>query len=651
MKRFLWLLGAIFLLTCAVAGETAVKAASEEKVVDVMFLHDTHSHLNEFATVEDGQSAVLGGFARISTLIKEKKQHDPDTLLLDAGDFSMGTLVQVLFEEEAAEIRMLGELGIDVTTFGNHEFDYKAAGLSGMLEAAVESKDPLPSLAVCNVDWEGMEETGLTPDQKLLKEAFDLYGVCDYVMVCKNGVNIAVIGVFGQDCLKCVPNCPLVFKDPVRAVSETVEEIRTEENADMIVCVSHSGTWEEDNKSEDEILAKSVPELDLIISGHTHTRLEEPLAHGDTYIVSAAEYGKYLGSLSMRQKEDGRWQMDTYSLLPVDQSVPEDEQTREKINGLMARIDEAYLKQFELTREQVLCSNRIDFAQPEKSKGNTEWNLGSIMADAYTYSVEKLDHSDTHPVDVAVVPAGTIRDTYAVGDVTTESVFHSFSLGIGEDGIAGYPLISVYLTGEELALVAEIDASISDFMSTARLYTDGLYWKYNPKRMILNKVTEVTLCDSEEVRKEPEDEKLYRVVTDFYSSQMLGSVTDMSYGLLSIVPKFADGTPIEHYEDAVIKVDGRELKAWNAIAGYMQSFEDTDGDGVGDVPQKYAAPEGRKVIENSSRPGDLLKNPNKFFFLILAVVLIALFVVMLLVLAAVKISKKYLLKRKTKSNK
>ena len=77
---------------------------------------------------------------------------------------------------------------------------------------------------------------------------------------------------------------------------------------------------------------------------------------------------------------------------------------------------------------------------------------------------------DGVPVDVAVVPSGTVRDTYAKGDITVEQVFNSFSLGIGADGVPGYPLISVYLTGKELKTAAEIDASVSDFMTTARLY-------------------------------------------------------------------------------------------------------------------------------------------------------------------------------------
>ena len=247
----------------AVAGSFAMTglADSKEKEVDVMFLHDTHSHLNEFATVEDEKTQVLGGFAKIKTLINEQKEDNPDTLVLDAGDFSMGTLIQVMYEEEASEIRMMGEIGVDVATFGNHEYDYKAKGLANMLKNAVESGDKLPEMVVCNVDWTSMEKEGLTEDQKLLKEAFEIYGVKDYIVLDKNGVKIAVTGIFGEDCLDCVPNCPLEFKSPVDALKETVATIREKENVDMIACVSHSGIWDNEDKSEDEILAKMCRRL------------------------------------------------------------------------------------------------------------------------------------------------------------------------------------------------------------------------------------------------------------------------------------------------------------------------------------------------------------------------------------------------------
>lgn len=648
MKKTVRLLGAILYMLLALGSFlNNASAAAEAQTVDVMFLHDTHSHLNAFSTAEDGRVQTRGGFAKIMTLIQEQKQVNPDTLLLDGGDFSMGTLIQVVFEEEAAELRMLGELGIDVTTLGNHEFDYRSSGLANMLDSAAASGDRVPAMVLCNVDWETMDAEGLTEDQQLLKTAFENYGVTDYIVTEKNGVRIAITGVFGKDALDCAPTCALLFRDSVEAVRETVDSIHEKETVDMIVCVSHSGTWADDEKSEDEILAKSVPELDLIVSGHTHTSLETPIIHGNTYIVSVGEYGKNLGSLSMTRQEDGRWKLDSYELIAIDETIQPHAETQEKVDALMDMADSRYLQQFGYTRNQVLCTNEVVFCnQEDLGELHTELNLGSIMADAYTYAVEIFDHTDTHPVDVTVVPSGTVRDTYTVGNITVEKVFNSFSLGIGEDGIPGYPLISVYLTGEELKTVAEIDASVSDFMTTARLYTDGLYWHYNPNRMILNKVTDVYLSNSGGQRIEIEDDQLYRVVADYYSAQMLGSVTDMSYGLLAIVPKFADGTPITNYADAIITVDGQELKAWAAIASYMESFADTDGDGVGNVPLQYASPEGRKVVEDSRSLGELLKNPNKFFFIILAVIMAVILLLVGIVVLIVKTVKKAVAKTK-----
>ena len=217
-----------------------------------------------------------------------------------------------------------------------------------------------------------------------------------------------------------------------------------------------------------------------------------------------------------------------------------------------------------------------------------------------------------------------------------------FSLGIGEDGLAGYPLISAYLTGAELKLVSEIDASISPLMSYARLYTSGLQWTYNPNRMILNKAFDIHLATLTGERIEIEEEKLYRVVTDLYSLKLLGSVTDLSYGLLSIIPKDADGNPIENYSDTIIYTEGREVKAWEAIAGYMESFPDTDGNGVPNVDLRYDAEEGRKVVEDSKNIVDLVKEPNKFFFAIVGIVLALLCIVVLIVVLVVKLIRRCL---------
>ena len=624
------------------AQAVTVKAADDTKQIDVLFTHDTHSHLDSFSTIVNGEQKEVGGFAKIKTLINEKKKEDPDTLILDGGDFSMGTLIQTVYDTEAAELRMLGYLGYDVTTFGNHEFDYRSQGLANMLKAAKSSGETLPEIVVCNVDWDSMEKAGLNDGQKQIQSAFETYGVKDYVMVQKGDVKIAVtagrveIGDF-----ECAPTCELSFKDPVEAVKKTVEEIKKNEEADMIACVSHGGTWEDESKSEDELLAKAVPDLDLIISGHTHSELQKAIRHDNTYIVSCGEYGRNLGSLSMTQNSDGRWNLSAYELIPVSEDVKADKATQERIDALMDTVDTNYLADFGYTRKEVLAQNDVEFnSLEEMGTERKELNLGDIMADAYVYAVENSEYYDGDPVDVAVVPSGTVRDTYTKGDITVEDVYNSFSLGIGKDGVAGYPLINAYLTGKELKLVAEVDASISDFMTTARLYCSGLNFTYNPHRMILNKVTDCYLTRADGERTEIEDDKLYHVVTDLYTGQMLGSVMKMSYGLLSLEPKDKDGNPIENLEDHAVMEGNKELKAWDAIARYMQSFDDADGDGIANVSEYYATTHDRKVVDDSKNILDLVKKPNKFTAIIVCIGLIIIIIIVLVVSLIRKIVRK-----------
>lgn len=157
--------------------------------------------------------------------------------------------------------------------------------------------------------------------------------------------------------------CELLFRDPVEAVRETVAEIKANEDVDMIVCVSHSGTWEDESKSEDEILAKSVPDLDLIISGHTHTELAEPdRARRHVYCIHG-EYGRKIGELSMNPEE--RWQMGDNGIISwfrFFQTITADGATQEKIDGFMEAVDTGYLADFGYTKDEVLATNNVQFS-------------------------------------------------------------------------------------------------------------------------------------------------------------------------------------------------------------------------------------------------------------------------------------------------
>lgn len=636
------------ILATGIIGVNALAKEKKAKEVNVVFTHDLHSHLDSFYLEKDGEEMEVGGFARIMTYLKEKRAEDENLLYVDGGDFSMGTLYQTVYESQAAELRMLGFLGADVTTLGNHEFDYRSSGLSNMLITAKESGEVLPDMVLCNVDWEATLEGKSAGEGALLREAFDEYGIKSYVVLEKGDVKIAVTGVFGKDALACAPTCALSFKDPIEAVKETVEEIQENEDVDMIVCISHSGTWEEESKSEDELLAKAVPELDLIVSGHTHSILEEPIIHGDTAIVSTGEYGARVGSLKMVQKDDGRWELQDYELVLLDDTYTEDADTTEKITKLGENIDSEYLAQFGYTKEQVLTYNPWQFTKIN-GLGTVlqEETLGNLLADSYLYVVNSSDTGDENTAVVAVVPSGCIRDTFHKDtDITVSDAFQTLSLGIGPDGVPGYPLVSIYLTGEELKTMAEVDASVSPMMTTAQLYTSGMTYTLNPNRLILNKVTDVDLQDMTGKTEDLQDDKLYRVVADLYSGQMLGAVSDQSFGILSVTPKDAEGNeiPIDQLEDYIVYRNGQELKAWVCVADYLDSFEKTNGRSV--IPEYYSTTHNRKIIDDDNSIGAIVKNPNKIAVAMISIAVGVILFLIAIIVVLVKIIKRMRRKRK-----
>lgn len=606
--------------------------------VTILFTHDIHSRLDEYkAQGDSGETVMAGGLARIKTEIDEKKAENPATFVFDAGDFSMGTLYQTIYETQAAELTMLGRLGFEATTFGNHEFDYRAQGVSDMFHSAIRNAEEddtltLPRFLIANIDW----EKNNSEDNQIIREALEDYGSTDYAVIEREGIRIGVYGVMGEDAEACAPESGIDFDDIIETSKRVVEELQAED-VDMIVCLSHSGTSEDPDKSEDELLAKAVPEIDVIISGHTHTTLEEPIICGDTVIASAGCYGKNLGEVSLVPADNGRWTVSEYQLKAMDESVEQSTEVEEYLSVYRDMINEEYLSQFGYTMDQVLAENDIAFTQIDDfALELKEDTLGNLIADSYIYAIRQAEGEDYIPVDLAVVPSGVVRDSFQKGEITVSDAFNVSALGIGADRITGYPLVSVYLTGAELKTVAEIDASISPIMTYAQLYPSGMRWTYNPNRLILNRVTETYMTKVSYVQDEVtyqtiKDDQLYRVVSGLYSAQMLGAVEAQSKGILKLTPKNAEGEEITDFEDYIIHdQNGAELKEWYALAAYLESFDENE-DGISEIPERYAAVEGRKVEQDSKNIIDLLKNPNKIAAVVYTVIVLLVVLIVLII--------------------
>lgn len=618
------------ILICCMALMVAVPSLASadtgilaEKTISIVFSHDMHSHLEKFP--------------KIRTVVKEKKKENKATFVLDAGDFSMGTPYQTIYKSQASELRMMGAAGFDVTTLGNHEFDYRSKGLTEMLTRAKNSRDKLPQLVIANIDWEKtLGEAKLKADGENLQAALENYGSKDYTVLERGGVKIAVFGIFGEESASYAPESGTYFKESVATARQVVDDIKAHEKVDMIVCLSHSGTNEDDpDKSEDEILAKEVDGIDLIVSGHSHTELKEPIIVNDTVIASAGQYNDNLGSVTFQYK-DGKYQMDKYKLVPLDSAVKNDSQIQSLVSEFKGLVSRRYFAKFGYSWDSVLANNEVEFTGIDVfGLEQGEDTLGNLIADSYRYGIKEAEGSDYERVDVSIAPSGVIRGSFDQGKITAADAFNALSLGTGKDGIAGYPLVSVYLTGAELKLAAEIDASISNIMQPARLYFSGLNYTYNPNRLILDRAYDIKLAGEDGKTSEIDDNKLYRVVGDLYSAQMLGTVNSLSYGLLSVTPKDKDGNEVTDYEDCIIyNKDGSELKEWYALASYIDDFEGNQ------VPERYSQAEGRKLLVDSWNPVNILKQPNKFFWIIVAAAALILSVIALIVILIVRLIRR-----------
>ena len=638
---------------CALpVGAVAEGCTQETNVTTILFTHDLHSHFLPQPTAEGGES---GGYARLKTVIDGERAMNPDALLVDGGDFSIGSLIQTLYTTQAAELRTMGAMGYDAVTIGNHEFDHKGVGFAEMLNSAkaaqtaamgllTDSQYPPRNLEAYQAQYgpltlalPALLEANYAPaddnpDRAFIRSAMEDYGVTDCMTLERGGVTYGLFGLMGVDSDECAPTSGFTRTEAAKAAKRCVETLKGE-GAEIIVCLSHSGTGDSLASSEDEELAKAVDGIDVIVSGHTHSTLAEPLVVNDTYIVSSGPYCQNLGSLTFSWDDGGEKRLLDYRLIPIDETVAEDPEIAGLVEQWKDMVGETYLARYGLTYDEMLTHTDCDLTTPVSAVQENN-GLGTLVSDAFLWADRTLNaaYADS-PHTVSVTADGVLRANLPAGDLTAAMAFDVLSMGVGEDGTSGFPLVAVYLTGKELKAAMEVDASVTPIMPAAQLYMSGAKYAFNTKRMFFNRVydaalTDVTFDESGTGNAyEIDDNALYRVVTGMYSAQMLGTVKSKSMGLLSLEPKQANGTPVTDFADCILyDANGNELKEWYALAAYLEQFGE-DG-----LPDRYADPaNGCKQVSDSFAPGQLLAGWNGITWVVLGIVLLILALILLLI--------------------
>lgn len=227
--------------------------APEPFTLTIVHTNDTHARIDPFAS---GQFKGRGGVTRRAAMLHRIRKEQAHVLLLDAGDVFQGT-PYFNFYKGKLDFDVMSQMGYDAGTLGNHEFDN---GMEGFISSAQVARFPF-----VNANY----EVSKTPLKEVIKP---------YILKERHGLKIGIfgLGVHLGGLISPANYQELVFLDTIGVAREMVQELRGNQQCDLVICLSHLGYRYNDDTVSDRVLAQQVKGIDLIIGGHTHTFLDQP---------------------------------------------------------------------------------------------------------------------------------------------------------------------------------------------------------------------------------------------------------------------------------------------------------------------------------------------------------------------------------------
>lgn len=380
-----------------VASAFVASAAVADTSMTILHTNDFHSRVEPISKYDSGCSAednaegkCFGGYARMVTAVAEARKRNPDALLVDGGDQFQGSLFYTYYKGAvAAEI--MNNLMYDGMTVGNHEFDDGPEVLRGFMDAV--------SFPVLMSNADVSNEPALA--NKLMKST----------IVEKAGEKIGLIGLTPENTSELAsPGKNITFSDPVEAVRGEVAAL-TEAGINKIVVLSHSGY------RTDLRVAEEVEGVDVIVGGHSNTLLSNtneraagpyPTMVGDTAVVQAYAYGKYLGELSIVFDDDGKIKTATGEPIVIDGSIAENADVVARVAELATPLDEIRNKVVASAADMIEGNRDVCRAE--------ECSMGNLVADAM------LDRVADQGVTVALANSGGLRASIDSGEITMGEV-------------------------------------------------------------------------------------------------------------------------------------------------------------------------------------------------------------------------------------
>jgi len=380
----------------SLAGNNLVRTANKgeacETLIRLLHTNDVHSNLNGFVTpVAAGGTEEVAGVSRIANFFKNARKQNPNTLCLSAGDDFQGTLFFNFFRG-AAEIDAMNSAGYDVSCPGNHEFDEGSEWLLKVIGPAAFD------IVNCNLEFDPAVHPGAAARIK------------PYVIKNVGGVKIAITGAISYNLINLVGPKSLKgvsVADPAAALAKLVPELR--KKADIVILLSHCG-YESDTK-----LAAGVSGIDVIVGGHSHTKLEKAvIVNGPSskpvIVFQAFEKGEFVGELNLAYcPGERKVRLVDSKLDRMDASVSKDAPTQKIIDKYASEISQQVMQVVGVAVKTLVGERDIIRSE--------ETNLGDLLSDTF------LKYSKA---DMAVINGGCIRASILKGDIKIADCINTF---------------------------------------------------------------------------------------------------------------------------------------------------------------------------------------------------------------------------------
>ncbi|NLW41299.1 MAG: LysM peptidoglycan-binding domain-containing protein [Tissierellia bacterium] len=536
--------------------------AEEGNVVKLTIVHtnDVHSRVT-------GNDNDLIGYARLATLVKELREAG-NLILLDAGDTTHGLPIATVSNGESI-IRLMNQIGYDAMVPGNHDFNY---GYERLVELNEMADFPILAANVVKED-----------------ETRDLQ---EYTIIEIDGLKVGIFGLTTQETTyKSNPKNTegLEFRDPVAVAEEMVVKLE-EEGVDLIIALAHIGVDEESHPKATDV-AERVEGIDIIVDGHSHTKLDEGKLVGDTLIVQAGEHLKNIGLVDI-EFVDGEIAKKEAKLISFEEALELEED--EEISKEIARLEEENQKILSV----AIGQSNVELVGEREVVRAGESNLGNLATDAML---------DITGADVAMTNGGGIRASIPAGEITKGNVLEVFPFG-------NY-IVVLELTGEEILNALEHGVDTYPELAGKFPHVAGMTYKIDPSKEAGNRIVEL-LVDGEPI----ELDKSYTLATNdfmavggdgytmFEDAPIVGEFEGLDEALIKYIEKIG----VVEYEvegriTAIEEVPAEEVVEETEEVGVADTYIVKVGDVLWKIAEKYGLTWERLAEFNK------LQNPHLIF--------------------------------------